>query len=910
MNEEQHLTYELGMTNVPSDATCDDNGLEESIGLTYADGEHRVIQKPVEKMTISGKTLVYVHTHGGTTRYIVRDVDSTVNPKVYWCVMPNDTTTITTFNELITYTGELHVESVGNTVILSTAEGLYYLLWDNDTYKTIGNSIPQISVSFKLDNFSDNDISYEEPYIWMEGVLDGKIVHREFVVSSGSAAYKEVSGSVVKTGMYETMKDALVGLVSMRLKKLREEKRFAFPFWARYAMRLYDGSYIYISQPFLLFPSVSRNWNIFTCNDSGELKNMTYECGGWGQTNYKPQYAKLYYMINLPQNFDPDDWKDIISGIDLFVSEEVMTFDMQGTWTIQNTYSIPKGDYDPETTTVNPLFDGNCILADKCRPIYDGSTEISAANINDEDTWQTYYQPSLLSEGEITQKLTKTANFYKLLEIDISKFTAKDGNWSDSTTEILRGTLVNLVNQPRLEHDDYFSRAPMNPKVMKTYNSRLHLADITRGFFGGFAEFVYAAYNGPETAGYIYEYWVDIKTDSGIRTVKASGAKVFPEMFDVWFYYPDPRAFRLKVKYSYNGVARTYEYPLKQHPNLNGAYYFGNLPSLIAVPTSQGVTIPSNYDPPTPEHLDNKVFVSENDNPYIFTSRGEYTVNLGAVTGFAIQSMALGEQEHGFHPMIVFSERGFSMFRVKKDDGTYLTTDVFSREVCSSPKSITETDGPVFFASKKGLMLILGSDSGCDVRCVSEQLSGKSDAPFAEFLQEAVIAYDYRDGLLWIFKDNSENAWIYNIKSGTFGRYALTATTPASPITVVNNYPDYLIQEAGKVYSLMERVDINDDNSTYAASMKTRAMKLGGGMTLKSIMRMKNIFDINGQDGSLSVQIWAKNNLNDAWVQLTHLRGVPHKYYQLRYTFTNLLAKDRFAGTVLITQERRTNKLR
>jgi hypothetical protein len=43
---------------------------------------------------------------------------------------------------------------------------------------------------------------------------------------------------------------------------------------------------------------------------------------------------------------------------------------------------------------------------------------------------------------------------------------------------------------------------------------------------------------------------------------------------------------------------------------------------------------------------------------------------------------------------------------------------------------------------------------------------------------------------------------------------------------------------------------------------------------------------------------------------LHSLRGTPWKYYKFRFTFTNLIATDRFAGTMLITQERRTDKLR
>ena len=47
MNEkQQQLTFDKGITNVPSDILCSDNALEESVGMIYDNGEHRVIQKP------------------------------------------------------------------------------------------------------------------------------------------------------------------------------------------------------------------------------------------------------------------------------------------------------------------------------------------------------------------------------------------------------------------------------------------------------------------------------------------------------------------------------------------------------------------------------------------------------------------------------------------------------------------------------------------------------------------------------------------------------------------------------------------------------------------------------------------------------------------------------------------------
>ena len=78
MNEkQQQLTFDKGITNVPSDALCSDNALEESLGMIYDDGEHRVIQKPVEAsldgLTLyEGETLLYVHTYNGVTRMIIK----------------------------------------------------------------------------------------------------------------------------------------------------------------------------------------------------------------------------------------------------------------------------------------------------------------------------------------------------------------------------------------------------------------------------------------------------------------------------------------------------------------------------------------------------------------------------------------------------------------------------------------------------------------------------------------------------------------------------------------------------------------------------------------------------------------------------------------------------------------------
>jgi hypothetical protein len=89
-------------------------------------------------------------------------------------------------------------------------------------------------------------------------------------------------------------------------------------------------------------------------------------------------------------------------------------------------------------------------------------------------------------------------------------------------------------------------------------------------------------------------------------------------------------------------------------------------------------------------------------------------------------------------------------------------------------------------------------------------------------------------------------------------------------------------------------------------------MKLENALALKSIMQVRHITDFSDAAG-IALEIYASNNLKTAqntWVKLGSLRGKPWKYYRFRYDFTNLIATDRFAGSILVTQERRTDKLR
>jgi hypothetical protein len=207
---------------------------------------------------------------------------------------------------------------------------------------------------------------------------------------------------------------------------------------------------------------------------------------------------------------------------------------------------------------------------------------------------------------------------------------------------------------------------------------------------------------------------------------------------------------------------------------------------------------------------------------------------------------------------------------------------------------------------------------------MSEQLS-----TLPAFLKNAFIAYDYRDSMLWIMKNGERYCYVFNIKNGSLAQFDFGQGNGIT--NIVNNYPDYLLQSGSYLYSLTDRPNINADTShAYAGTIITRPMKLENALALKSILQIRHILQFSPytvtkthedpethepvtttttQSGTMALHIFASNNL-DTWVELQSLRGTPWKYYKFQFDFANMLATDRFSGTMLITQERRFNKLR
>lgn len=913
--KQQQLTFDKGITNVPSDPICSDNTLEKSLNLYFDGADHRPIQAPALHIGANNTSgmLIFVHHTPAQVNYLYNNNGQLTSRYLKADEQEPERQSWEVQDGIHVITGTPTIQAVGNIIILADDNGLHYILWQGTMYEVLGDRIPEPAVDFYMVNAITGG---ELPvYVPVNNAPEAFIVRNS--QPYGDIVDLDDSGGIpkVKVLNQQDYNNLVTGLYAKNQKQIAEKKAFCEPFFVSFALELYDGSYYYNSVPVLLFPSVRHNsWATF------------YFVSGISRDIY---LYTVFSRLFVKAKFDYSKWSDIVKDVVVFITDGIPLYDVSND-------QVPRPGYTISGTTLSGV---ECCDRLAFRPtdrknIYRANTLTVAQNWPywDASVWFDFLPLNQRTDDEILNGLRSASIFYRAFSLGINR---DDTQYYDAANYIESHILENITSQPQLPID-FFSRSPLSASYIKAYNSRLHLANVTRGFPRVAQQFM--PYFDDISQMNNYNFAVTVKCNGGTVTVNA--AITVHDTLALYFYYPDPRATNVSI----NGT----DVPLTQHSGLNGAFALTALPSDNISPFAASATSGSSsvsYASQAPvEHLQNYLYVSDVNNPFVFRPLGVVAVGTGVILGMASLTTALSQGQFGQYPLIVFTSQGIWSLQTAAT-GYYTAAHPMSREVLSVPQTITETDGAVFFVSKKGLMRIIGAD----VACVSTQLSGK-DANAANFFDGhsfveifnnplTRIAYDYRDSLLWIFNPITgfeEHAIIYAIKSATFSAY------DGNPYgNVVSDYPDTLIQQLnqsdyGAVFSLLNRPDINADTKLIdSATLVSRPLKLEDALALKTIIQVKHIHHlhalttdteaVNPVSGeteqvstpNFSFAIEATNNLeatNDSgdtrWCPVTSLRSYPWKYYRFTYTFSNLLPTDTFSGTVLITDTRRTNKLR
>lgn len=953
-----------GFTAAGSDYDCGDGELAAVMGLlpdhVSAGGNVSLsaIQKAKTVLKLGSKdcTVLYVHRGDKYTNYIVVDTSGSAVPggsilaskanlyrkcRLYWSVNGKD------LHELYDLKGDglYRVSAVGNTLMLLTTSGVQYMLWEQEksTYKTLGSEIPDISLRFGL-----------QGELKQSDKLDVSVVNFDKGVSKsewGGVFEKRLNGkSTLRLKIRDSEKkeitDYVLGYVNKFIAENYEKNgKFIYPFFVRYAYRLYDGSLTKHSAPILMMPSTDCSP---ICMEEGmhfykDGDNVFYSTV---KINYRVigMVCDLDYVVtdNAAAIGSLGNWKDIVKSVDIYVSSPIYTYKQSGDIEYLNIMPLSSSEIK-STKSVCRLKDvqaegkySDWNWLDAYRKAF-SEDDIS---LHVDFGFKAFIEIPKTSFKSVIENVNTCRDFYLLKSINIEELTSGVRKKIDIDEYFLKA----LVNRQTMA-DDYDSHDRLTAKYSFVYNQRLNLAGLSKKLFGGFnPSAVNTAVNsdGIEAAeqkmskvrAYVY-----VKQGGRNIVVESDTKDMFCNVPIYYFYYPNANAYRAIIRVQggwefgeWNASKERYfELPLESHVGLNGAFWFGNFKRLgemteldTEVFDAANIPIVSNSENRT-VGMENKIYASKVNNPFVFPVLGITTVGVGEVYGVSTAAKALSEGQFGQFPLYAFTSDGVWALEVASN-GAYSARQPITRDVCVDKDSITQIDSAVLFATARGIMMLSGSQSTCisdvlesedafslaTLRFGAEiiKLAGLLDKhfdyiPFRQYIQDSGMVFDYAHQRIVLYNPTKAYAYVYSLRTKMWGMMENTI------VHGVNSYPQALVMcNDGSLVDLSEYEEARESKVLFV----TRPLKFGAPDVLKTVESVIQRGHFN--DGSIKMVLYGSKDLDHwsvVWSSENHyLRGFsgsPYKYFRI-VGFGSLASSQSLSNASVFLRGRFANQLR
>lgn len=691
-----------------------------------------------------------------------------------------------------------------------------------------------------------------------------------------------------------------------------QKSRFIYPFFIRYALRLYDGSYARISDPVLLIPN-SDYAPFINFDNSDSLRLYAF-------------VADLQYRF---ENRIEEKWRDIIVGVDVFASPQIYPYNQGKNFDAsENLFQYAIKNKESGLDQIKQTNYGYCALGSSSRIGYEGfgkydlcekaEAEFGFADTNKKDDWRIV---KLAPEQDALVKLQESGSFYLIhsFEFDEIVSTGSD-NAAFTTLDIKRGVLSSLTTRQTLS-DDVFSNCTFYDAHLTSYNQRLHLFDFHLKHPTPSSPNLINGQQGSGGFGELMHVLVFIRTTQGERVVSYIPEGVEYVSDAQWFYYPHNGAY--KAIFLYEVPSGSYDIAtlnLKQHKMLNGAYWMAD--SLSGGISAQAQAESFKLPPDAPaSYYPNSVLQSNAIMPFTFPAKLMVTFGVERIIKMASAVKALSQGQFGQFPLYAFTTDGVWALEVS-NVGSYSARQPITRDICTNPNGITQLDSAVLFPTDRGIMLLSGSHA----QCISESIDAEQsfnvmglpsfDAigsslkeclpilPFSQFLKDCGMVYDYVHQRVIVYSPNTTYAYVYSLKTNQWGMIA------SSIESHLNAYPEALA--VGKNNSVLNFSKIG---STSAQCLYvTRPIKLGAPnihKTISTIIQRGNF--LRGDVGSVlygsrDLYTWhlvwsSKDNF------LRGFRGTPYKYFRIAGIAT--LSEDKsISGASVNYEPRHTNQIR
>lgn len=843
-----------GITRTPSDKSSQNGQLEDAINLENVAGEMRPVYPPKKIGNKSG--LIYVHRRDGDDYMFYQIVGGIAIQKADGTVVHENIAIP------FTITG---IESVGNTVIIA-AGNLYYLLYKGGTYKLLGSEIP-----YPIANFSMESVPILLPNgngEFNNNIIRGSITVLDAVNNPNFNNFTISREDARDQGTKNLNETVTTGLIK-HIAKTMDDGMFSFPFFVRYALRMYDGTLTKHSPPFLMVPSH------FVRNDQYgkyEYARISYQLEPpstdllriVSRVSIEIAQAKLKCTTNI--NNDLSEWSDIIQSVDIFVSKPQYVVDVNGKVGLNQLPVLPVASITNNSMLKMPAIEQQAILS------------------------------ALASEG----------NFYLLQSLPLSAFATASTFGIDTSSNKLK----TIVNQ-ELMTDDYRYHDRISADSVDSYNARISLSGVKSTVFRGF----YAAtqtgisgkklYNGAGHNANPFVYHPDKRAETSQNAQMNVALKPHTSLNGSYFINPYLTA-------TYNGAAPvTYSDVLID--DLTDKLYTSEINNPFIFKPSGIITLQGTVmgTATTTEPLSQGQF---GQFPlYVFTSKGVWALEISNTGSFSSKQIITREVCINANSItqlkreIAFmTEKGLCIIAGKD---TEVITSVLEDSRYLYPIIELNNSAIATLTAKAGV--------GNLTDLVN---NGAKDPSFQTYLQNAIPAFDPVNDRIYLYNPGIEYTYIFNMNSRMWTKQQIQI------VKTVSNYPSLYFQLAdGNLYEPSLQVWDNTKSPVELAIEKevgvfflTRAVKLEDLKFLIQQLRMKGIVTYKHPQASGTANVIAlygsADGINYQHVGSTEkhvlrMRGSAYKYYKIAYA-GKLKPVDNIGNITIEPVLKQKNKLR
>lgn len=299
-----------GYSASPSDYGCVDGDLAMSLNAINEDGALRPILQPKFVFSLSnGNVVKCVHKTGIYTHYIIVEDNNILKFKENGIITP--------FYAFPSNIEIYQITPIGNTLVVLTSYGIYYFLWKDVEYISLGNSLPELNVTPYISTNLMNTTSFALSFGMSEMAETNTVISGSGYVGTDICKnlYNDTTTSytlygTVKQNVYERV----FSIVNHYTTFLKRRGFFTEPFYVRFAYRMFDGSHVRHTAPVLLVPTTSGK------------PLMGVYINSNGSAIFNPVYSVSQLFANITVPLDIKDWYDIITDIDVYVTEPLVDY--------------------------------------------------------------------------------------------------------------------------------------------------------------------------------------------------------------------------------------------------------------------------------------------------------------------------------------------------------------------------------------------------------------------------------------------------------------------------------------------------------------------------------------------------------------------------------------------------------